>query len=160
MLYFLAYAVAGFLILKWIYRTSRNAHSAAAGLPISPPWSVGWYFVPFANLWKPFQALRQTWQVSTDPADWAAVGTPRRLRWWWGLLLTTAILSQLSLRVSQMGKTLVATTASALIDLVGVIPEVALALTLIAVVRELTQLQMTNLVKPNGRPPTTIPLVS
>ena len=44
-----ALLVAGFLTLKWIYRTSRNAHALADGLSVRPPWAVGWFFVPFAT---------------------------------------------------------------------------------------------------------------
>ena len=49
--------VSGFLTLKWIYRVTMNSHTLASGLNVSPPWSIGWYFVPFANLYKPFQAM-------------------------------------------------------------------------------------------------------
>ena len=51
--FLISYVITGFLILKWIYRVNRNAHSFARGLEVSPPWSVGWYFVPIAFLWKP-----------------------------------------------------------------------------------------------------------
>jgi hypothetical protein len=80
--------VAGVLSLVWIYRVSRNAQRLARyGLPISSGWAVGWYFVPIGALWKPFEAIEQTWRASTSPAAWRSVPTPALLRWWWALWL-------------------------------------------------------------------------
>jgi hypothetical protein len=69
-------------------------------MSISPPWAVGWYFVPIAFLWKPFQALRETWQVSAAPLAWVSVPVPNLLRWWWGLWLSDSILGNVSVRLS------------------------------------------------------------
>jgi len=140
-----ACVVVGILILKWIYRVDRNAHSAASGLTISPPWAVGWYFVPFATLWKPFQAVREAWQVSTQAAVWQEVVAPSKLRWWWGLWLLSNVLGQVSFRVSMMGETLSSTGVSAIIDVFATVADVALDLVFIGIVRELTRLQATNL---------------
>src|SRR3546814_18564993 len=45
--------------------------------------SVGWFFVPIANLWMPFQAMRQLSKASTKPGDWEAAATSALLAWWW-----------------------------------------------------------------------------
>ena len=80
--------IAGVLSLVWIYRVSRNAQRRAGyALPISPGWAVGWYFVPIGALWKPFEAIEQTWKASVAPLAWRSVPTPALLRWWWGVWL-------------------------------------------------------------------------
>jgi hypothetical protein len=81
-------AIAGVFSLAWIYRVSRNAQRLARfSLPISSGWAVGWYFVPVGALWKPFEAIEQTWKASVAPNAWRSVPTPALLRWWWGFWL-------------------------------------------------------------------------
>jgi hypothetical protein len=130
--------VVGFLVLKWIYRMSRNAHSAARGLTISPPWAVGWFFIPVAFLWKPFQGVREAWQASTEAANWKTVPVPSILRTWWALFLVSNFLSQASFRLSltQGGSDI----ASA-IDAITTFVDAPLDLIFIAIVRELTRKQ-------------------
>ena len=57
----------------------RNCNVRALGandLSISPGWSAGWFFVPFANLVKPFVAVREIWNASdSDPRDVSASGS-------------------------------------------------------------------------------------
>src|SRR3546814_19857585 len=45
--------------------------------------SVGWFCVPIANLWMPFQAMRQLSKASAKPGDWEAADTSALLAWWW-----------------------------------------------------------------------------
>lgn len=142
---------AGFLVLKWIYRVSRNAHAAAPGLATTPPWAVGWFFIPFACLWKPFQSLRDVWRVSADPVAWRTARTPSLLRWWWGLWLVTSILEQASFRISLSAQTVAGTLYVDLLDMLTAVLTVPLNLLLIQVVRRLTAMQSANLTGAQGR---------
>lgn len=133
--------VTGFLILKLIYRYSRNAHALVpTGLEIRPPWAVGWFFVPIAFLWMPFKGVREAWQVSTDPVNWKTVPTPSQLRLWWGLWLGTNLIANLSFRLSQMGGS-EAAAASDVVEIIGDLVGVGADLVFIAVVRRLTAMQ-------------------
>ena len=68
----------------WIYRANANARSlGASGTRFSPGWSVGWYFVSIANLWKPFQAMREIWKASDNPQHWQSAPDDPILGWWW-----------------------------------------------------------------------------
>ncbi len=65
------YIVSAFLILRWIYCANYNAHQlGATEMHFTPGWSIGWYFIPIANLWKPYQAMKEIWQVSANPHAW------------------------------------------------------------------------------------------
>ena len=139
--YLVAYAVCIVLVAKWIYRTNRNAHAAATGMTITPPWSVGWFFVPLANLWKPFQAMRETWQVSTDPAAWRAVPTPSLLHYWWALWIASNVFGNLSFRMTMGIKTVGDAVVSDYVDVASAAVDIPLGLVLIAVVTRLTALQ-------------------
>ena len=70
----------------WIYRASWNARLIQPyAARISPGWAVGWYFIPVANLWKPLEAMRQTWAAVLPPSP--LVG------WWWALWLAGGVIS-------------------------------------------------------------------
>ena len=133
--------VSGFLTLKWIYRVNMNSHTLATGLRVSPPWSVGWYFVPFANLIKPFQAMDDSWRVSVSPLSWKAEDTPSLLRWWWGLWLAVSFLDnaafRLQIRLTDAGQAMIV----AWLGLVSDIVWIPLCLILIRIVRRLSAQQ-------------------
>lgn len=63
--------VSGIPILMWIYRANRNARALGAhNMTVSPAWSVGSFFVPIANLFIPYRAMKEIWQASRRPDDW------------------------------------------------------------------------------------------
>jgi hypothetical protein len=133
--------VSGFLTLKWIYRVTMNSHTLASGLNVSPPWSIGWYFVPFANLYKPFQAMNDSWCVSLSPESWRAQNTPSVLRWWWGLWIVTSMLDNASFRLQLRAKAVGMSLFTAGLDLVSDTLWIALCLVLIRIVRRLSAQQ-------------------
>ncbi len=95
------FIATGVLILIWIHRANVNARAlGATGMNFTPGWSVGWYFVPFANLVKPFQAMREIWLASEAPGQWSQAQTPGLLRWWWFLWLAESVTGNLSFRLS------------------------------------------------------------
>jgi hypothetical protein len=95
-----------FMIGRWIFRAAWNVrHLGAKRLEYTPGWSVGWYFVPFANLVIPFRAMREIWLASHEPTRWreTSVGT---LTLWWTLWLAGNIIGNISFRMSMGADTL------------------------------------------------------
>ena len=59
------------LFLMWVYRANYNVRCLGArDLRFTPGWSVGWFFVPIANLWKSYQVMKEIWQASINVVDW------------------------------------------------------------------------------------------
>lgn len=80
---------------RWIYFSGKNVRAlGATGLAISPGWAVGWYFIPIANLWKPYQAMKEIWQASRDPLDWKHQQPSSRLSTWWTMWLILTVTQQ------------------------------------------------------------------
>jgi hypothetical protein len=76
--------VTGIVWLVWQHRSQTNLRTAGVGaLHFTPGWAVGWWFIPIANLWKPFQATRELYQASAGGERWWAARTPALLGWWW-----------------------------------------------------------------------------
>jgi hypothetical protein len=88
-------------LLVWIYAVHRNLPALGAGrLEFTPGWSVGWFFIPIMNLFKPCQALIEIWTES-DPQRLArpglVAGEPKSaavVGWWWGLRICAGIAGQ------------------------------------------------------------------
>ena len=136
------FILSGILILRWIHRANHNIRALGAqDMKFTPGWAIGWYFVPFANLFKPFQAMAEIWQASTDDDEWARKEHPLHLKMWWILWLASGLLSnaslRLSLRAEELNQLVAADVVTAVADLIGI----ALALSLLKLVREISESQ-------------------
>jgi hypothetical protein len=137
--------VSSILTLKWIYRVTMNSHALAQGVRVSPPWAIGWYFVPVANLFKPFQAVADAWKVSLGPTDWQARQTPALLLWWWWAWLFVSALDNASLRMEIRSDTVGDGLLIATLDGLSAVLWIPLTLLLIRIVRRLSAQQSTTL---------------
>ena len=63
-------------------------------LSFTPSWSVGWYFIPIANLFKPYQAMKEIWEVSHkyQSASNSTLGI------WWALWLISNFIGEFAFK--------------------------------------------------------------
>ena len=75
------------IFARWLSRVAYHAITLnPRGLSDTPAMCVIWYFVPIANLFKPYQAMKEINAVSSSHDRFSAA---RLLPWWWGLWLLT-----------------------------------------------------------------------
>ena len=99
--YLVVFIITGIVFLKWIYRANVNSRGfGATDMSHTPGWSVGWFFVPILCLFRPYQAMKEIWQVSKNPSDWSAQQGGTVLTAWWTLWIIASILGQISFRMS------------------------------------------------------------
>jgi hypothetical protein len=96
----------------WFYRSHKNLPAlGVTGLKYSPGWAIGGFFVPFLNLVRPLQVMREVWHGSAPEspvgltsapmfAESTKQETPRKVGWWWGLFLVSSFLGQMAFRLS------------------------------------------------------------
>lgn len=97
----LVFIASAIFILKWIYRANYNAAQLGAlNMNYKPAWSIGYYFIPVFNLWKPYLAMKEIWVASKNPFDWQVTKTTSLLPIWWALWLSSNILNQTIFRLS------------------------------------------------------------
>ncbi|MEA2580780.1 MAG: hypothetical protein QOE83_1672 [Actinomycetota bacterium] len=71
--------------LVWQHRSQTDLFAAGVqGLEFTPGWTVGWWFIPFANFVMPYRTMRELWRRS-GAAEAEGPGSERPLRIWWGL---------------------------------------------------------------------------
>jgi len=145
------YVVTVIVFGRWIYVLNANKIPlGASGLQFTPGWAVGWFFIPFANLWKPYQAMKELWLVSADPLHWQQQERGQLLPWWWFLWLLANILGQMSFRLSlhatDMSDFVAANVVSDLADSTSI----ALEIVAILLVGQITRMQLAR--RPAGGP--------
>ncbi len=78
--------ITAVLVLIWIHRANHNARQlGAADMRFTRGWAVGWYFVPIAWFWKPYQVMSEIWRTSRNPSYWREQPVSLLLPWWWAL---------------------------------------------------------------------------
>lgn len=101
------FVLAAVFVGRWIYFSNRNVRLlGATGLKNTPGWAVGWYFVPIANLWKPYQAMKEIWQASANPLEWFGQERTPLLPLWWLFWLVSNVIGQVSFRMAREAETI------------------------------------------------------
>lgn len=140
--YLIVFILTGIFFLKWIHRANLNARGfGAANMEFTPGWSVGWYFIPVMSLFKPFQAMKEIWQVSQNPKAWQSVHPSPLLGCWWGLWITSNILGQVVFRMSSNASTIEQLERSTTVSIIASIVGIPLCLVAMKLIKSITAMQ-------------------
>lgn len=140
---FVTYVATVVVFAIWIYRTNHNARQlGAAGMRFSPGWAVGWYFIPIANLWKPYQAMKEIWQASAAPAQWQEQPRGEVLPWWWTFFLLSRFLGNAAFRMSLSAETTSELITAGTVALVADAVDVVLTAIALALVTQIFRMQI------------------
>lgn len=128
----------GVVFLVWIHRSYRNLPALGAReLRFTPGWAMGGFFVPFLNVVRPPQVVREIWHAS-DPSglerDLSAdgpmlrkdAGMPPLVLAWWTLVLVDSFVGNVATRMAfapdpSLADVRVMTIVLVLSDVTGVI---------------------------------------
>lgn len=88
--YLVAFVGSAITFCVWIHGASTNLHPLGSDYQrFSPGWAVGWWFVPFMCLFRPYQVMSEIWRGSDPdlpPEDPGAVdyapNSPLMGPWW------------------------------------------------------------------------------
>lgn len=146
LLYFLAFLGTAVLFLRWTYLSNKNARAlGSTDMEFTPGWSAGWYFVPILTLWKPYQALRETFKASHPAseydADWRQAPHPGIMPIWWTLWLISGFVGQAVFRMSLSAETIDELLVSSWMIWISDAVEIPLGIVVIVLVGTLTDWQ-------------------
>jgi hypothetical protein len=92
---------------RWIVLAHRNLTGLGASyVEFTPGWAVGWFFIPIATLWKPYQAMRMLWRYSCSVNRPDSQDNPAVLPAWWTLWIISAILGNITFRMTWKADTI------------------------------------------------------
>src|SRR5262249_44584836 len=102
----------------------------------------GYYFFPFLNIWKPYQAMREIWCASASPHHWQKQMRPSLVPIWWTLWLASNMIGNLEFRLSLNAKGLNQLITSNGVALASDCIEIVLDVLFIILIREIYRMQM------------------
>jgi len=106
---FVVFVVTAICFLRWTYLVNANAHALGAnGMTITPGWAVGWYFIPFLNLYMPFRVMDETFRASHPdygPNDWRQAPRPAIVPLWWMAWIAGGIVGNIALQLEMSAET-------------------------------------------------------
>ncbi|HYF35669.1 MAG TPA: DUF4328 domain-containing protein [Prosthecobacter sp.] len=139
--YLAVFLTTAVVFAMWTYRANVNARGFGAGwMEISPGWAVGSYFIPFLNLVRPYQAMKEIWNASTNPHE-SSKATNAAVGVWWGLWLLSGFLGQISLRLSMDADTVEKLKSATVASMASSIVGIPLTLMAIIVVKSIARKQ-------------------
>jgi len=142
------YLATSILFLVWLNLSYKNLYALRPSfLKFSSGWAVGYWFIPFLNLWKPFQVVREVWWESDPeiPQDQMFLteslhGAPTYMGVWWAFWLGSNIANNIAGRMFDLegaGNT----AAAGVVFVVNAILSITAAILAIMVVRDITSRQ-------------------
>lgn len=138
----IAWATTGFLVLRWIHRANWNARAlGGTNMQFTPGWSIGWYFVPIANLWKPYQAMKEIWFASSDEIGHPSQSTPMILQLWWTTWILDNALGSFSTRMSLRASSVNALIDANLVSQIAAVAALASGIVLLSLISRLEEKQ-------------------
>ena len=142
---FLILVVSGVLILRWIYISNYNAHQLSTSkMRFTPWWSIGWYFIPIFNLWKPYQVMKEILKVSANPINWEKQSVSSMLIWWWFFWIVNGFFLKLSfqfeIRANGINELMKVDLAYIVSDFIFIL----LSFSLLAIIDEIYKMQTSN----------------
>jgi hypothetical protein len=139
------FIITSVLFLMWLYRSNANLVPLRANhREYEGGWTIGWWFIPIASLFKPYQVVREVWNES-DPEFDASMGFmplgggggPVFMGWWWAFWISSTIFSNITWRVLDPDNKGLAEITAALFTVTGVL-SLGAALLAIVLVRKTT----------------------
>ena len=92
--------LAGIVLVAWILRISRNAHTLTTRSLTGPWWAaLWWWIIPIAAIYKPYAAMGEIWDASASRqgSEW---GRRRAIGVFWAANIVRNILDQVSFRLT------------------------------------------------------------
>lgn len=123
---------------KWVYRANLNSRGfGATDMKFTPGWSVGYYFIPFLNMVRPYQSMKEIWKVSLAPSDWQSKSVTSTIRAWWGLWLVCGFLGWRENRAHMAAETVDAVAAATGFSVLNNFLTICLCLVTISMILEI-----------------------
>ncbi|MEM6664397.1 MAG: DUF4328 domain-containing protein [Pseudomonadota bacterium] len=122
----------------WLYRASANAQARDPDPQrISPRMAVIWFAVPIANLFMPFQGIKQIWNTTVVGRGPLTSPAPGFFALWWAGWIISDVMANISFRLS-MSDDWDDYTASMWLDLLSAPLTILSAVLFIRIIRKVT----------------------
>ena len=145
-LYLLAFVVSGVTFIMWFRRAYFNLHQLLPNLNYSEGWAAGAWFVPILNLFRPFQIMKELFEearrlLQNQNIGYNASFSGDKLGIWWTLWVISNLIGQFVLRASRKAETIDQLHTLTMVEIVGSIIGIPLALVTINIIKEYSRIE-------------------
>ncbi|WP_144392093.1 DUF4328 domain-containing protein [Pleionea sediminis] len=90
------------VFIIWFHRAYKNLIAfGLERLSYSPGWSIGYWFIPIVNLFRPYQVAKEIWQRCAPEKEIKLLGenfteVSNIVSWWWAFFLFSTITGRVS----------------------------------------------------------------
>jgi hypothetical protein len=136
------FITTGITFLKWIYRANSNCSKfSQQKMKFTPGWSIGYYFIPILNIFRPYQVMKEIWNVSKNPTNWKKENGSSLVGWWWALWVISCFLGQVIFRNSTNAVTIDELQASTSLSIFASMIGIPLCLVAINMIKRIATMQ-------------------
>jgi len=140
-LFMVAFVFSAIFFIMWFRRAYFNLHQLVPGkLKYSEGWAAGAWFVPIFNLFGPYQIAFDLHKNTENLLIQNDLDTPDKSRfstvgWWWGLWITSSVISQVSNNMDDLS------TTGAWIAIIGSLISIGSGLMAIRMIQNYTKME-------------------
>lgn len=145
-LYVLALLVSGITFILWFRRAYYNLHQKVKHLSFHDNWAAGSWFVPFINLYRPYQIMKEIYTETLKYLQ-QSLGlsnlhlNTKLLGVWWFLWISTGILSQISAKLYNKADTITQMMNMTLLDLISGFMGILAAMFAIKIIKDYSRVE-------------------
>ncbi|MCV9927197.1 DUF4328 domain-containing protein [Flavobacterium sp. LS1R49] len=145
-IYLITYIVSGITFIQWFRRAYYNLHIITGPLSHTEGWAAGSWFLPFINLYRPYQIMEELYKKTKFFLDRNKITTTSSLSTaslplWWALWIISSILGQFVFRYSMKAVTIdqlnTSTISSIALNIIGI----PLALIAIKIIKDYSRVE-------------------
>lgn len=145
-LYLIAYVISGVLFIMWFRRAYYNLHQKVKNLSFKEGWAAGSWFVPFVNLYRPFQIMKELYTetkktlLEKDNSLQIDLST-KFLALWWTLWIVSGIFGQVVFRLSRNAETIPELITGTVLYIISGVLGVGLAIVTIKIIKDYSEVE-------------------
>lgn len=145
-IYLIAYIISGITFIMWFRRAYYNLHLKVKNLSSTEGWAAGCWFVPFVNLYRPYQIMKELYEetkkyiVGKDESSQVDL-TTKFLGIWWTLWIINGILGQIIFRLSMHADTLPKIMTTTTLNIISGVIGVGLGIVTLRVIKDYSNVE-------------------
>lgn len=142
----LLYVGTAIVFIQWFRRAYYNLHQLSNKPSYSEGWAAGAWFVPFMNLGRPFNIMKEMMTISEDmlvQANLTREDSSRRrsVGIWWTLWIAVSVLIDVNARIQAKSEDLTVLTNSTLADVILSLLYIPLTIFTVKMIKKYAELE-------------------
>lgn len=132
--------VSAVTFIQWFRRAYFNLHTVSDGLKYTEGWAAGAWFVPILNLFRPYQIMRELFDVSSRVISEKMGGFQPKsylnaVNFWWALWIISNVVANLTFRLMPNSGSIEDLRTETVVSIFTALLEVPLALITVKVIK-------------------------